>query len=99
MVFIEGRDFSFIVPDDSSLITIIKLLRGKYAGVVYHYGKVGVKEEDGVAYLQFNYYVLESPIEGLEGDEEFKNYIGYLLTQFITTHNMEQTDENRDDNT
>ena len=86
--FVEGTDYCLVFPTDDKSLVKIKLLSGTYAGVVYMYGKVAVEEKDGQGYLQFNYDVLESPIEGVEKDTNFKDTIGMLLAQFIS-QNME----------
>jgi hypothetical protein len=80
---IEGVDYCYIFPDNDKESVHVKLLSGQYEGVVYKYGRVGVMEENDTAYLQFNYDVIESPIEGIDADENFKNAIGDLLKQLM----------------
>jgi len=96
---IEGVDYCYIFPDNDKESIHIRLLSGQYEGVVYKYGKVGVVEEDDKAYLQFNYDVIESSIEGIEEDTNFKNAIGDLLTHLMTKqlNNEGSVDEDRTD--
>jgi hypothetical protein len=96
---IEGVDYCYIFSEEDKQNVHIKLLSGKYEGVVYKYGKVGVVEEDDKAYLQFNYDVIESPIEGIEEDTNFKNAIGDLLTHLMMKqlNNEGSVDEDRTD--
>jgi hypothetical protein len=74
------------VVDDKDINSVhIKLITGEYADTVFKYGKVGIEEKDGNAYLQFNFDVIQSPIKKLEKKIEFRNYIGDLLTTIITS--------------
>ena len=72
----EGDEFS-----------CIKLTEGKFAGVIYHYGKVAfAKDEnkDGTLPMKFNYTIKLNP-NNLELTEnvEFRNYIGDLLIEIL----------------
>ena len=72
----EGDDFS-----------CIKLTEGKFAGVVYHYGKVGfAKDEnkDGTLPMKFDYTIKQNPNNlDLNENVEFLNYIGDLLIEIL----------------
>jgi hypothetical protein len=98
----EAVDYEYVVDEKDKASVHIKLLDGEYKDTVFKYGKVGVKEEDNKAYLQFNFDVIQSPIKKLESNLEFKNYIGDLLSTIITKQlDVEETyyDENRTDDT
>lgn len=98
----EAIDYEYVVDERDKSSVHIKLLTGEYKDTIFKYGKVGVKEEDDKAYLQFNFDVIQSPIKKLEKKLEFKNYIGDLLSTIITKQiDVEETyyDENRTDNT
>lgn len=93
----EAVDYEYVVDEKDKSSVHIKLLTGEYKDTVFKYGKVGVKEEDNKAYLQFNFDVIQSPIKKLEKKLEFKNYIGDLLSIIITKQiDVEETyyDEN-----
>ena len=65
---------------------------GPYKDTIFKYGKVKFKEEDQQMYLLFGYDVLESKVskpKKLEKDEDFKNYIGDLLVEIMSS-NIEQ---------
>lgn len=96
---IEGIDYCYVFPDNDKQNVHIRLLSGKFKNTVYKYGKVGLKEENQQAYLQFNYDVIESPINKIENNEEFKNTIGDLLTELLARqlNNEGSTDEDRAD--
>jgi hypothetical protein len=96
----ESVDYEYVVDEKDKASVHIKLLNGDYKDTVFKYGKVGIKEENDKAYLQFNFDVIESPIKKLEKNLEFKNYIGELLSTIITKQlDVEETyyDENRTD--
>jgi hypothetical protein len=96
----ESIDYEYVVDEKDKASVHIKLLNGEYKDTIFKYGKVGVKEEDDKAYLQFNFDVIQSPIKKLEKSLEFKNYIGDLLSTIITKQlDVEETyyDENRTD--
>ena len=88
---IEGVDYCFIYPKEDEQAVHIKLLDGNYKDTVYKYGRVGFEEKNDQVYLQFNFDVIESPIKikKLEKDLDFKNYIGDLLVEIMSS-NIEQ---------
>ena len=99
----EGIDYCFIYPKDDSTSVHIRLLDCKYKDTVFKYGKVKFKEENEQMYLLFAYDVLESPVKKptkLEKDADFKNYIGDLLVEIMSS-NIEQEviDETGNSNT
>jgi hypothetical protein len=91
-MMIEGVDYCFIYPKDDGTSVHIKFLDGPYKDTVFKYGKVKFKEENEQVYLLFGYDVLESTNHNpkkLEKDETFKNYIGDLLVEIMSS-NIEQ---------
>jgi hypothetical protein len=99
---IEGIDYCYIYPKTDETTVHIKFIDGPYKDTIFKYGKVKIKEENDQAYLLFAYDVLESTVEKprkLEKDETFKNYIGDLLVEIMSS-NMEQDiiDETGTDN-
>lgn len=89
---IEGIDYCFIYPKDEKQTVQIRLLEGPYKDTIFKYGKVKFKEENDQVYLLFAYDVLESPVKKpakLEKDDDFKNHIGDLLVEIMSS-NVEQ---------
>jgi len=89
---IEGLDYCYIYPKEDKELVHIKVLDGKYKDTVFKYGRVGFEEKNGQVHLQFNFNVLESNVlkpNKLEKDNEFKNYIGDLLVEIMSS-NIEQ---------
>jgi len=89
---IEGLDYCFIYPKDDGQAVHIKLLDGTYKDTIFKYGKVKFEEKNGLMYLLFAYDVIESPVmkpKKMEKDEAFKNYIGDLLVELMSS-NIEQ---------
>ena len=83
---LEGVDYRFIDFTDSEL-TGIQVIRGEYAGVVYHYGKVRVKEQGEMGVLEFNYTLVnpgKHDIDLLQKDEGFVTIMGDILTEILT---------------
>jgi hypothetical protein len=104
---IEGIDYCYIYPKDDKTAVNIKFLEGTYKDTIFKYGKVKFKEESEQVYLLFAYDVLQSPVKTpakLEKDDDFKNYIGDLLVEIMSS-NMEQevidetgTDDSKESN-
>jgi hypothetical protein len=89
---IEGIDYCYIYPKDDATSVHIRLLEGPYKGTLFKYGKVKIEEKNEQIYLLFAYDVLESTIDKpkkLEKDETFKNHIGDLLVEIMSS-NIEQ---------
>ena len=89
---IEGIDYCFIYPKDDGNSVHIKLLEGPYKDTIFKYGKVKFEEKNEQMYLLFAYDVLESTVskpKKLEKDDKFKNYIGDLLVEIMSS-NIEQ---------
>lgn len=82
---IEGTDYRFVEKETSDFFSV-QLLSGKWEGLVYTYGQVGIKEntEDGTATLKFNYKIEDCP-DGMVvfEDVEFNNYLGEVLANII----------------
>lgn len=89
---IEGLDYCFIYPKNDDTTVHIKLIEGPYKDTIFKYGKVKFKEEPDGMHLLFAYDVLESKVDKpkrLEKDVDFKNYIGDLLVNIMSS-NVEQ---------
>ena len=66
--------------------TSVHMLRGKYAGVVYHYGYAQIKEEEDVARVHFDYTLVESgdfTFDELTEDKELHKIMGDILTEIL----------------
>lgn len=86
---IEGIDYCFIYPKDDATTVHIRLLEGAFKGTTFKYGKVKFEEKDGFMHLLFNYDVLESTVskpKKLEKDMDFKNHIGDLLVEIMSSN-------------
>ena len=87
----EGEDYKLIDFTNSEL-TGIMVLKGEYAGVVYHYGKVRVKEQGEFATLEFGFTLVNSgkhDIDLLQKDEEFVTIMGDILSEILTKSDNE----------
>ena len=86
---IEGTDYKFVEKESSDFYSV-KLLSGKWQGLIYTYGQISIKEspQTDCATLSFDYKIEEFPSattnsSEFEKDEEFKNYLGEVLTNII----------------
>jgi len=89
----EGEDYKFIDFTNSD-ITGIMVLKGEYAGVVYHYGKVRVKEQGEFATLEFGFTLVnpgKHDIDLLQKNEEFVTIMGDILSEILTKSDNEKT--------
>ena len=98
---ISESDYSFVENPESDLYGI--RLRNRWEDVIVVYGKVTVKEspETGYATLSFNYQVIDTASfqkDELESNEEFKNYLGDLLS-FILYNKFDNEEYVTNENT
>ena len=97
------RDKFVYVESKSQDQTCIGIKGGKFAGVVYKYGKVGFGDEnpDGTKPLQFQYNIVDNNgIQREQFDDEFFNLIGDILVEIMDEQTKVAIDEpiNRKDN-
>ena len=83
--------------------TLIGIKEGKFAGVIYKYGKVSFGEDnpDGTKPLQFQYDIVDNNgIPREQFDDEFFNLIGDILVEIMDEQTKVAIDEpiNRKDN-
>ena len=82
----KNRKYAFVQREGDDF-TCIKLLQGKYKGIIYKYGKVGfAKEEkpDGTLPMKFDYDIIFNPHEESSIDkQEFIDYIGDILVELL----------------
>ena len=80
----KNKKYAFVQREGDDF-TCIKLLEGKYKGIIYKYGKVGfAKEEkpDGTLPMKFDYDIIFNPHEESSIDkQEFIDYIGDILIE------------------
>ena len=96
--------YVFVEKKDSELYSL-KVVQGPYNSVIYTYGAVTIEEdiENDLARLKFNYHIEEAPApyskKELEDSNEFRNYIGDILTEILEDQeaqigNARHTDDN-----
>ena len=79
----KNKKYAYVQRDGDDF-TCIKLLEGKYKGIIYKYGKVGfAKEEkpDGTLPMKFDYDIIFNPHEKNIDKQEFIDYIGDILIE------------------
>lgn len=86
----EKKDYIFVENDLHSDQYSIKLLSGRWAGVIYTYGRTRLTEDKEADVLKVSFvYKIESTPEGLlkeslDDDSDFKNYIGDVLNHLLS---------------
>ena len=81
----EDADYKFIYSEEDPE-AIVKLISGDYSGICVKFANVSMKEdeEEKETYLNFSFDVVDA--NGslfLEENEEFKDYLGDVLTSII----------------
>jgi hypothetical protein len=98
---IEKEDYDFIDVDGENRATPIKILKGKYEGVIYQYGKVKVVDEEEPPRIQFEYFIESEgniPLEELKKDSKFITIMGDILVS-IFDNNILKKEKELDDET
>lgn len=86
----EGTDYN-IVEREGCNLNSVKLLTGEWAGTIFTFGRVSIKEDKktDTAVLSFDYRIEDESFsdhskESLEANPRFKNYIGDILSSFLS---------------
>ena len=90
-----------IISMDGEDQSYVQLVAGHYHGCIYKYGKLEITEDMEVEItltLSFDFTIIKSPEVGHveEGDEEFKNLIGDILVDIITSEENKIETRNSD---
>lgn len=84
---ITSDSYSFVENDFSDDSWHVKINEGDYAGIVYKYGKIQIKENGDDATLGFQYAIVDLPesfdAEELKSSVEFMNTLGDILSHII----------------
>ena len=81
----EGEDYIFVDNTDQHQVTSIRIKKGEFKGVLYHYGKVGVVEDDPPR-IKFDYFIDESgefEFDDLISNEKFDILMGDILVSIF----------------
>ena len=77
-------------------LTGFKIEDGKYKDVVYTYGKISPREENGKLRLKFEYNVHENPSECDTNSDDFINVIGDILAIEVEKENNADSGKDRE---
>jgi len=84
---VGGKEYSILLTRVEPF-TPIRLENGEWMGLVYHYGRTKLVEEDDCARLEFDYYVVDNPdVLKVSDMGRFNDYIGEILADIID-HNL-----------
>jgi hypothetical protein len=78
-------DYVLLDSDDGAK-TAVGILTGRFAGILYHYNKARLTEEEDHARMTFSYTIISTPtilVEDLIQDQEFQTFIGDILTDIL----------------
>ncbi len=96
----ENRDYE-VYPGEN--FTGVRILRGKYKGVIYQYDSVSIKETHWeIPVLSFHYTIHESgkfDKQELQDNNEFHTMIGDIVVDLMTNNSVEReiNESNRTD--
>lgn len=80
---VNGKQYAILL-NKMAPFTPIRLENGEWAGVVYHYGRTRLLEEDDCVRLSFEYYIVENPGALKTADaQRFLQYIGDILADIM----------------
>jgi len=88
----KGVDFDLIDTrnsDDAIIRTSVKILSGKYKDIVYHYGKVGIKENSDTPIVKYQYVITKEgkfDVKKLHTDKKFIKLMGDILVEIFDKH-------------
>ena len=73
----------------------IKILEGKFKGVIYQYGKINLipREESEIPTIDFERAVRSCPdelVETISEDEEFNQLMGNILIELLANQGLEE---------
>ena len=89
----KNNKYAFVQKQGEDF-TCIKILEGKFKGIIYKYGKVGfAKDEnpDGTLPMKFDYDIIFNPHETNIDKQEFIDYIGDILIEQLEKQVSEGT--------
>ena len=81
----EGVDYELVDVDLPLKVTSVKILKGTFKGIVYHYGKVEI-EEGTQPKLKFDYYIDENgkfELSELHKNKKFDTLMGDILVSIF----------------
>jgi|TARA_R110000782_G_scaffold139964_2_gene232496 hypothetical protein len=98
--YIDQSDYTYVENDSAEFWGIKFRNDSPYSGVVVVYGTVSIKESEELemATLSFTYNVQDAGprnIDELESSEEFKNYLGDVLSSIINDQAKETNGHNK----
>ena len=91
----ESIYYEFVDNDGTKQITSIRILKGKFEGVVYHYGKVEVVDENPPR-IKFDYYI-DDPgkfeFKDLKSNKKFDTIMGDIIVSVFDNNVLKKEKE------
>jgi hypothetical protein len=95
----NGKDFIYEYSDLNLLQTRIKILTGKYKGIIFELGSSHLTQAGEKNTFTFNYTLYEIPEKlnkvQLRGNSEFEEYLAYLIVDVINARNNDPKEQEK----
>ena len=81
----KNKKYAFVQKEGDDF-TCIKLLEGRYEGIIYKYDQVKfstTENADGQIPLKFTYDIMANPNKEDVKSDDFRNYIGDILVECV----------------
>lgn len=91
----EGIDYVFMDRDGAEQVSAIRIITGRFEGVIYHYGKVEVAEESKPT-VKFEYFIDDEgtfEIKELQNNKKFDTLMGDILVSIFDTNILKKEKE------
>lgn len=97
---VKAPKFTY-VPEASTDINQncpIKILEGKYNGIIYNYGKISLKEtENGELDVTMDIEIIQAPKDFNQQDDEFTRAVGEIFTEIVESGVEQEPTDLEDD--
>jgi len=95
----NGIDFVYEYSDLNLFHTRVKILTGKYAGIILEFGSSILAQVGDKNTFTFDYTLFEVPDQfhspRLRTEGEFNQFLGYLLVDVISTRNSDPKEKEK----
>lgn len=95
----KGKDFIYEYSDLNLFQTRVKILTGKFKGVILEFGGSGLAQHGDNNTFTFEYTLYEKPPEleetQLRGNAQFEKYLADLLVSVIGARNRDKKEHSR----
>jgi hypothetical protein len=95
----NGKDFIYEYSDLNLFQTRVKILTGKYSGLIFELGSSYLAQAGDKNTFTFNYTIYEIPEKlnkvQLRGNSEFEKHLAYLIVDVINARNNDPKEQEK----